>query len=104
VVVFGSNPKQFGLRYDPAEFLGRDALVVGPADSMEGIATRLRPYFQSVQELAPFALGRSGMQEIPLGLMRAYCLLEPLPSPYRPSAAEHRLVHQPPCPGRELGN
>ena len=35
VVVFGGNPKQFGLRYDPAEFLSRDALVVGPADSMK---------------------------------------------------------------------
>jgi hypothetical protein len=101
VVVFGGNPKQFGLRYDPAGFLGRSALVVGPADRMEGIATRLQPYFQSVEELAPFTLGRSGMQEIPLRLMRAYCLLEPLPSPYR-TFADHRP--EPACPGRELDN
>jgi hypothetical protein len=103
VVIFGGNPKQFGLRYDPAQFLGRDALVVGPADRMEGIATRLQPYFASIHELAPFALGRSGMQEIPLRLMRAHCLLQPLPSPYRASA-DHRWLHPPPCPGRDLGN
>jgi len=87
VVVFGANPKQFGLRYDPAEFIGRDALVLGPSETMSGMASRLRPYFDSVEELAPFALGRSGMQEIPLRLLRASCLLRPLPSPYRPPSS-----------------
>jgi hypothetical protein len=104
VVVFGGNPKQFGLRYDPADFLGRDALVLGPADSMDGMAERLRPYFDSVEELAPFALGRSGMQEIPMRLMRARCLLKLLPSPYRQPSDEARPAGaRPDCPGRELG-
>jgi Dolichyl-phosphate-mannose-protein mannosyltransferase len=88
VVVFGGNPKQFALRYDPAEFVGRDALVVGPAETMEGVTTGLRPYFSSIEELQPFALGRSGMPEIPLRLLRARCLLEPLPSSWRASPAE----------------
>ena len=104
VVVFGGNPKEFGLRYDPGTFLGRDALVVGPAESMNGFAALLRPYFQSVHELEPLALGRSGMQEISLRILRASCLLEPLPSPYRISAADPGFVHRPSCPGRELGN
>jgi hypothetical protein len=105
VVVFGGNPKQFGLRYDPAEFLGRDALILGPADSMDGIAEHLRPYFQSVHELAPFALGRSGMPEIPMRLMRARCLLKSLPSPYRQPSYEARPSGpQPRCLGPELGN
>jgi hypothetical protein len=105
VVVFGGNPKQFGLRYDPAEFLGRDALILGPADSMDGIAEHLRPYFQSVHELAPFALGRSGMPEIPMRLMRARCLLKSLPSPYRQPSYEARPSGPPPrCLGPELGN
>jgi hypothetical protein len=105
VVVFGGNPKQFGLRYDPADFLGRDALVLGPADSMDGIAERLRPYFDSVQELAPFALGRSEMQEIPMRLMRARGLLKLLPSPYRQSSCEARPAGaERRCLGRELGD
>jgi hypothetical protein len=44
VVIVGSNPKQFACRYDPREFLGRDAIVIGPADSMNGIADGLRPW------------------------------------------------------------
>jgi len=101
-VVFGGNPKEFGLRYDPAEFLGRDALVLGPADSMKGVAGRLRPYFDAVDELAPFGLGRSGMQEIPLRLMRAHCLLKPLPSPFRQPSNTRRVPE--PCRGRGLGD
>jgi hypothetical protein len=103
VLVFGGNPKQFALRYDPAEFLGRDALVVGPADSMIGIADQLQTYFASVHELAPFALGRSGMPEIPIRLMRADCLLWALPSPWRESPSVPRPgVAQSPCLGRGL--
>jgi len=105
VLVFGGNPKQFGLRYDPVGFLGRDALVVGPADTMGSIADRLEPHFESVSELAPFALGRSGMQEIPLRLMRARCLRTPLPSPYREATTDGRGTIEPhPCLGRELGH
>jgi hypothetical protein len=103
VVVFGANPKQFGLRYDPADFIGRDALVVGPAAAMSDVASRLQPYFGSVEELAPFALGRSGMQEIPLRLMWARCLLQPLPSPYRPPSSAGRIM-EPACLGPGLGD
>ncbi len=104
VVVFGGNPKQFGLRYDPRDFLGRDALVIGPADTMAGITTRLQPYFESVQELTPLALGRSGMQEIPLRLVRARRLLRALPAPYwRPSAA-NLGPRRDCCLGHELGD
>lgn len=103
--LFGGNPKQFGHRHEPGESLGRDALVLGPVESMSGIANRLQPYFDSIRELAAFALGRSGMHEIPLRLMRARCLLRPLPSPDReassvaPPATELR-----PCHGLELGH
>jgi 4-amino-4-deoxy-L-arabinose transferase-like glycosyltransferase len=99
VVIFGSNPKQYGLRYDPAEFLGRDALVLGPAEGMEGIASRLKPYFDSVNELEAFAIGRSGLREIPLRILEARCLLEPLPSPYRHPGAGRSGIQEPSCPG-----
>jgi hypothetical protein len=102
VVVFGGNPKEFGLRYDPEEFLGRDALVLGPADSMKDMGVRLQPYFDAVDELASFGLGRSGMQEIPLRLMRAHCLVKPLPSPFR-QPSNSRWVPEP-CRGRGLGD
>ena len=102
VVVFGANPKQFGLRYDPARLVGHDALLIGPAENTSDVASRLRPYFVSVQELPGFVLGRSGLQEIPLQLMWARCLLEPLPSPYRSPISPS--PPQPACLGRVLGN
>ena len=102
VVVVGANPKQFGLRYDPARFVGHDALLVEPAENASDISSRLRPYFVLVQALEPFALGRSGRQEIPLHLLRARCLTEPLPSPYRRPATP--FPASPPCLGRVLGH
>jgi 4-amino-4-deoxy-L-arabinose transferase-like glycosyltransferase len=82
VVVFGSNPKQFGFRYDPRRLLGSDAVVVGPLDSMGGVANGLRPYFDSLEELAPVTLGRSGLNEIQLQVLSAHDLKTPLPAPY----------------------
>jgi hypothetical protein len=82
VVIFGGDPKQFGLRYDPRSLLGRDAVVVWPADSMHGIATDLRPYFGSIEELAPLYLGRSGLREVHLRLFWAHRLERTLPAPY----------------------
>lgn len=82
VVIFGGDPKQFGLRYDPRSFLGRDAIVLEPVDSMPGVAGELRAYFTSVEELAPVYLGRSGMQEIHLRVFRAHRLRQVLPAPY----------------------
>lgn len=80
VIVFEGNAKQFALRYDPAQFVGRDALVIAPSDTMHGMSRKLQPYFESVQEMAPLALGRSGMEEIPLSLLCAHHLLRPLPA------------------------
>jgi Dolichyl-phosphate-mannose-protein mannosyltransferase len=81
VVVLGGNAKQFALRYDPAQFVGRDALVIAPRDTMQGMSRKLQPYFESVEEMAPLALGRSGMEEIPLSLVRAHRLRRALPAP-----------------------
>lgn len=81
VVVFGNNPRQFAFRYDPASLLGRDAVVIGPADSMGGIAGGLRPYFTSIDGLSPVWLGRSGAREIELKLLLAHDLEVPLPQP-----------------------
>ena len=43
VVIFGNNPRQFALRYDPGALLGGDALVIGPGGSMSGTVSGLRP-------------------------------------------------------------
>jgi len=81
IVVFDNDPRQFGLRYKREDLLGHDAIVVAPTRSMHGIAAGLQPYFDSIEERAPLALGRSGRREIELSVLRARHLRTPLPAP-----------------------
>ena len=91
VVAFGdwNEPKNFELRYDPRSFLGRDALIIGIKIGPD-IEMRLRPFFESIEELAPLWFGRSGMEEIKLRILLARKLLMPFPSFYAhdPTGAE----------------
>jgi hypothetical protein len=82
VVIFGGDPKQFGVRYDPKSLLGRDAIVIAPYDSSGDMSDRLRPYFDSIEELEPLYLGRPGLREIPLRVFEAHRLDKTLPAPY----------------------
>jgi 4-amino-4-deoxy-L-arabinose transferase-like glycosyltransferase len=81
IVVFGSDPQEFALRYSRQNLLGHDALVVAPIAAMQGIAGRLQPYFDSIEECDSLALGRSGRPEIELCVQRAHRLRTPLPAP-----------------------
>jgi len=46
----------------------------------------LAPYFESIEQLPPFAFGRSGMKEVDLQIFYARVLTKPLPSPYEKRA------------------
>ena len=81
IVIFHNDPQEYALRYGQQNLLGHDAIVVAPIGAMEGIAAGLKPYFGSIEESAPLALGRSGRREIELGLLRAHQLRTPLPAP-----------------------
>jgi 4-amino-4-deoxy-L-arabinose transferase-like glycosyltransferase len=74
-------PKHFAFKYPPNAFVGWDALLIGRNINDE-ILSRLRPYFQSIEELAPVAFGRGGMDEIDLQVLLAKDLKKPIPSPY----------------------
>ena len=60
VIPFGASndPKHFAFRYNPNAFVGHDALVTGRKINSE-ILSRLRPYFDSIEELPPLSFGRS---------------------------------------------
>ncbi len=81
VTVFGdlTEAKNFAFGSDPKSLLGRDALIIGRTITSEK-ETRLRPYFQSVEELPPVSFGRSAMREVELHIMLAKKLKMPLPS------------------------
>jgi len=79
--VFGES-KQYAFRYDPKILVGRDALIILRRDRRSGVDKALAPYFASIEELPPFAFGRSGMKEVELQIFYAHVLTKPLPSPY----------------------
>jgi 4-amino-4-deoxy-L-arabinose transferase-like glycosyltransferase len=79
--IFGES-KQYAFRYDAAALVGRDALIIGRSDRIGAIEPLLVPYFRSIEELPPFAFGRSGVPEIELRIFYGHTLVKPLPSPY----------------------
>jgi hypothetical protein len=83
VVAFGAlnDPKNFAFRYDQNRFVGEDALLIG-RNIDSGVLARLRPYFESVEELPSITFGRSGLREIELRVLLARSLKMPFPSPY----------------------
>jgi hypothetical protein len=83
--VFGDS-KQYAFRYDRNAFIGRDALVISRADKAGELRRALAPYFESIEQLPPFAFGRSGMKEVDLQIFYARVLTKPLPSPYEKRA------------------
>ena len=79
--IYGES-KQYAFRIDPATLVGRDALIIGRRDRIDGIEISLAPYFASISELPSFTFGRSGMQEVSVRIFYAHVLKIPLPSPY----------------------
>jgi len=77
-----SESKQYAFRYDPKTLVGRDALIIDRQDRFNDIDKGLAPYFESIEELTTFAIGRSGMSEVSLRIFYAHFLKKPLPSPY----------------------
>ena len=93
VLVLSSDPRQFAFTYDERDFLGKDAVIVARAADADATATRLAPYFDRILARQAISLGRSGMDEIDLVLIRAshFRLVYPLPYPRSPATAQGPL-------------
>jgi 4-amino-4-deoxy-L-arabinose transferase-like glycosyltransferase len=83
IVIFRGEHKHYDFRFDPRSFVGRDAIVIGRVDSVVGIDNDLKPYFESIEDLPSFALGRAHMHEIELRMLLAHTLKRPLPAQFR---------------------
>jgi hypothetical protein len=83
IVIFRGEHKQYDFRYDPKSFVGHDAIIIGRIDSISGVDRELAPYFESIEKLPTFALGRAGMHEIELSIYSAHKLKMPIPAQFR---------------------
>ena len=82
VLVFADKPKHFAFLNDQADFLGRDALIIGEARRMRRAHDRYKPYFEALTPLEPVLITRGGRPEIEVQLFLAERLRKPYPLPY----------------------
>jgi hypothetical protein len=80
VMVLSTDAREFAYRYDPAQFVGRDVLILARDHTLDGAMDDLRPYFRSITPLEPIRLGRGGRTEITLGVALGHDLLRPYPA------------------------
>ncbi|HPB74436.1 MAG TPA: glycosyltransferase family 39 protein [Chromatiaceae bacterium] len=82
VVVFGPDQRHFAFRQDLGNFVGQDALLMGPSEQVARVLPALADYFESLEELPTTAVGRGGRPEIELRLFLGHGLRRPLPAVY----------------------
>ncbi len=70
VLCLCSDPQQFRYLHDPAQFLGRNVLVVGERKSLANPEITLARWFARVETLAPVTLHRAGQPAIELAIIR----------------------------------
>lgn len=77
VAVLSNDPRQFRYRHPTSDLVGRDALIIGRADTVKRALKDLAPYFHSLRPLPPVQIGRDGHGEITLILIEARGLIRP---------------------------
>jgi hypothetical protein len=78
VICLSDDPRGFQYAYPPAEFLGRDAIILlrtGRGTRHMDVQSHYAPYFRSIQPADTLAITRSGRAEIELGVFRARQLI-----------------------------
>jgi hypothetical protein len=76
------DPHGFAFLDDPADFVGKDAVIVVAKKRLAETHAALSPYFAALGEPQSLSLGRPGLDEIDLALIPARKLLRPYPLPY----------------------
>ena len=82
VLALTQDPRHFAFRYDPASFVGRNALIIGSANAVAENIEELRPYFLRLTPGPSVQITRGGRPEIEVRVVYAQHLLRPYPLPY----------------------
>ena len=84
ICAFTTDPREFAFLCDPRAWMGKNALLVLPKESVAGALPALSRYFEAVDPGEDFAIGRGGGAERVLVLARARKLTHAYPLPYGP--------------------
>ena len=80
--VFSDDPRQFAFEPAVSRYLGRDAVIVMPAQLVPARLPLLRPYFAALDPIEHVWIGRDDRREVDLAVIHARTLLAPFPLPY----------------------
>jgi 4-amino-4-deoxy-L-arabinose transferase-like glycosyltransferase len=81
VIVASDDPRGMAFLADPADFVGKDAVIVVPEEKLASATASLSPFFASLGAPQKLVL-RRGQDEIALELIPAQSLTRPFPLPY----------------------
>jgi hypothetical protein len=82
IFVFSDDPRGVAFLRDSADFVGRDAVIIGEKRRLDWIEATLAPYFAHLDPPQVFSLGRRGRPEQQLVLVPAHGLTRSFPVPY----------------------
>lgn len=82
VLCLDDSPHHFAFRFQPAEFVGRDALLIGRMQNMGEAIKKYGPYFDSVEALPTIPILRNGQNEFELALYYGRNFHGNFPLPY----------------------
>lgn len=84
VVCLCGDPRNIAFGWNPNDFLGWDALIIGTDNFLGNVPKEYGPYFRSIEELAPLAIKLGGVADITLRIYLAHDYYRPYPLPYGP--------------------
>jgi hypothetical protein len=89
IVCFCDDPRHFAFASDPADFLGRNAVIVGRERTIDRHGSDAAERFALAEDRHDIAVKRGGRAEVPLAFIPARNLLEPYPLPYPDRTSDH---------------
>jgi hypothetical protein len=85
VVCLCSDPRNIAFGWNPDDFHGWDALIIGPPDYLRDVQKAYGPYFRSIEPLPPVDIRLGGMTDLTVEIYLAHDYYRPYPLPYGPA-------------------
>ncbi len=83
VLCLNNEPHHFAFLHNPADYQGKNALIMGRKQSIEKALLIYQPYFTSIEPVGTMSVTRAGIAEFAVGVFYAKGFTGTFPLPYR---------------------
>jgi len=94
VVCLCADPRNIAFGWNPNDFLGWDALIIGTDQFLGNVPKTYGPYFRGIEELKPIDVRLGGVTDITLRVYLAHDYYRPYPLPYGTAIAAGRAADE----------